>query len=151
MRAAPPVQMRCGRSALWSVAVTVLGGAAFGTLLGWLAWHAGAGAAQLRLTIAGAALLTGAWSWRRLARAPQRVLAWDGQAWWLDGVPGWPQRMMDTGGWMLLRWRDEGGGLRWLPLVPAACGASAHLARAALLAHAEAPRRPARTLFERHG
>ncbi|ODU10737.1 MAG: hypothetical protein ABS84_01815 [Rubrivivax sp. SCN 71-131] len=151
MRAAPPVQMSCGRSALWAGGVAALVATALATVPAWLAWHAGAGAAALGLTLLGAALPPGTWVWRTLARAPRRLLAWDGRAWQLDGAPGRPERMIDGGGWMLLRWHDETGGTRWLPLVTRTCGASAVLARAALLAHAAASRHATPTRPERHG
>ena len=79
------------------------------------------------------------------------VLAWDGSTWRLDGAAGWPDVTMDCGGWMLLRWRGEDARAHWLPFQPDACGASAHLARAALRAHGGRTQVAAQSPVERHG
>jgi hypothetical protein len=151
MRAAPPVQMNVGRSAAWALGVAVLRGGALATLLGWMAWHAGLASLPVRLAIAALALAIGVASARSLMRAPQGLLAWDGASWRLDGAPGGPERVLDAGGWLLLRWHGEDGRVHWLPLVPGRCGASAHLARAALLAHGLGPARAKGKALWRHG
>ncbi|GAB1387884.1 MAG: hypothetical protein AMXMBFR78_32910 [Rubrivivax sp.] len=151
MHAAPPVQMPCGRSARWALGATLLAACACASLGGWLAERAGIAGLPLAAVVLGAALLAAARVGPRLARAPQRRLAWDGSTWRLDGAAGWPDVTMDCGGWMLLRWRGEDARAHWLPFQPDACGASAHLARAALRAHGGRTQVAAQPPVERHG
>jgi hypothetical protein len=135
MRGAPPVLMACGRDAAWSWLVGVLVAATTTTLFGWILWHAGVAAAMAWpaavFVASGAGVLAG----RQASRLPLARLAWDGHAWQLDGASGRLAVMIDAGDWLLLRWRDARG-TRWLPLSPRRCGAPAHLARAAVHAHA---------------
>ena len=82
---------------------------AFALLGAWIAWHL----AMAPLLVVSLAALLGLWlGW--MALLPMRgMLRWDGQAWWhgphseaahpLHSV----DLMMDLGGWMLLRARDE--------------------------------------------
>lgn len=135
MRGAPPVQMACGRDAAWSSFVALVAASAMASLGGWLAWSGPLPVPVAWAVTLAAALCVGMLVWWHADRAPAARLAWDGQAWQLEGASGELAVMIDTGGWMLLRWRG-GNGVRWLPLAPRRCGAPAHLARAAVHAHA---------------
>ncbi len=142
MRAAPPVQMACGRDARWSAAVAALTALSAATGVAWAGWQAAwPPALQWALAAAIAAAL-GGWTWRRLERQPQRRLVWNGSAWALDEVPANVELMIDLGDWLLLRVTTAAGGRAlWLPLGFGNRGASPstsarHLCRAALLAHA---------------
>lgn len=135
MRGAPPVLMACGRDAAWSWLVGVLVAATVATFVVWILWHAGVAAAATWPAVvfaAGGAGVVAGWQARR---QPLARLAWDGHAWQLDGASGRLAVMIDTGDWLLLRWRDARG-TRWLPLSTRRCGAPAHLVRAAVHAHA---------------
>lgn len=150
MRAAPPVQMICGPDRQWAAAVALPAGLAAGVTLHWVCWHAGLGLVPALAATAVAALGAGAWAWRRTLRVPARTLGWDGSVWRLDARPGSVIPKLEVGDWRLLYWRDEGGAC-WLPLSLSRCGAPAHLARAALRAHA-LPRLSHRgDGLERHG
>ena len=93
-------------------------------------------------------------AWRRAAPSEPPRLAWDGQAWQLDGRAGRVRVALDLGGWMLLHFRadqradaavqgDTGGAARdgWLPLSLAA-GAWAPMRSALYAAAAPAGERP---------
>ena len=149
MRGAPPVLMACGRDAAWSCLVGVLVAATAATLSVWILWHAGVAAGIAWLPGLFAAGTAGVLAYRHANRLPLAQLAWDGQAWQLDGASGRLAVMIDTGDWLLLRWRAVQGS-RWLPLSPRRCGAPAYRVRAAVHAHAgTAPRRTA--ALDAHG
>ena len=63
------------------------------------------------------------------------VLAWDGQAWWLDGQPVTASLQLDLSVGLLLRVRSAGG-QRWLGISRAEAGAAWHRLRVAVQAHA---------------
>jgi toxin CptA len=94
-----------------------------------------AGVGLLGLLAAGAWSLAAPFGWRQLAafaavlacglvaalawlRSPTGVLRWDGQGWgWEEGAAvaaGQPEITLDLQSRLLLRWRPEGGGARWL-------------------------------------
>ena len=135
MRGAPPVQMACGREARAAVAVGLLSATAAAAFFGWLGWHAQWPSGLIVATMAAAALLAGAAGGWRVKRAGERRLAWDGRTWALDGIAGEVGVMVDVGSWLLVRHRSVDA-VVWLPLRLRSCGASVHLARAALQAHA---------------
>jgi hypothetical protein len=143
MRAAPPVQMACGRDARWSAAVAALTALSAATGVAWAGWQA-AWPPALQWTLAPAvAAALGGWTWRRLERQPERRLVWNGSAWTLDEAPADVELMIDLGDWLLLRVTTAADGrARWLPLDLRGRGGAApsssarHLCRAALLAHA---------------
>jgi hypothetical protein len=150
MRGAPPVQMACGRDAAWSWFVGIVAAAAAASLWGWIAWH---GLTPADAVVPGtllAALCGGMLARRRAGQAPLARLTWDGRGWQLDGASGHLAVMIDTGGWMLLRWRGVQG-IRWLPLTPRRCGVPAHLARTAIHAHAGRPLPQGPAAPEPHG
>ena len=120
MRAAPPVQMACGRDRRWSATVAALTALSAATLAAWLGWQArwweGPPALQWTLAPAIAAVL-GGWTWHRLQRSPERRLVWDGSAWTLDEAPAQVELMIDLGDWLLLRVTTTADGRAlWLPL-----------------------------------
>lgn len=137
MRAAPPVQMVCGREARWHAAVMTLGAGAAASAAAWASsWFGQSPAcssAAAGLAAAGAAIL----AVRSNRSSTCETLVWDGQVWRLQGRPGSVDVMIDLGGWLLLQFHADGtSAVRWLPVNLAGCGAPAHLCRAALLAHA---------------
>jgi len=154
MHSAPAVAFQAGDGGAWRLLATA--GSALVTavvaawLQGWIdSWRVDAGLPTLSLpvvalSIAAAALLVAAWTWRQLTRPAPR-LAWDGQHWSLQptdpadpaddalgpAVPGQLSIRIDLGGWMLLQFSPDDGG----PSVWVAAGArSAGPARAALVA-----------------
>jgi hypothetical protein len=135
MRGAPPVQMACGRDARAAAAVGLLSATAAATIVGWSGWQLGGSLAFVLATVVVAALLGGLAGGWRAGRVGERRLVWDGRSWTLDGIPGGVAVMIDTGDWMLLRFRAARTN-NWLSLGLRTCGAPAHLARAALHAHA---------------
>ena len=150
MRGAPPVLMACGRDAAWSWLVGALVAVTAATFVVWILWHAGVDAATAWLAAVFAAGAAGLLAGRQASRLPLARLAWDGHAWQLDGATGRLAVMIDTGDWLLLRWRDARG-TRWLPLSPRRCGAPAHLARAVVHAHAGATMPRGTAAPEAHG
>jgi hypothetical protein len=142
MRAAPPVQMACDDDGLWQAFGRSLAALAMATAVAWIAAHAGQSplVTGLAAAVGAASALLATANPGRLARP--RQLRWDGRSWALDGAGGQVAVMLDLGGWLLLRFdADSASAPHWLPLDPAACGAPAQLARAAVHAHAGA-RRP---------
>ncbi|MFT3817617.1 MAG: hypothetical protein QM750_08340 [Rubrivivax sp.] len=143
MRAAPPVQMTCGRDTRWSAAVAALAALSAATLVAWALWQA-AWPLAWRWTLAlAAAVPLGGWVWHRIERSPERPLAWNGSAWTLDEAPAHVELMIDLGDWLLLRVTTTADGrAHWLPLGfsggrgAAPPSSARHLCRAALLAHA---------------
>jgi hypothetical protein len=159
MRAPPPVEYASGCGRAWRGALSLLVGAAVAVPLAW-GWPYAALSASFpdggrsgafsvwrvdpavqEAFAAGIGAVVGAafWRSRRVGRASERTLRWDGQDWVLfghragegEGQPGQPQRrgqvalMLDLGPWMLVRFSPdatgvEGGGAdAWLPLAEA--------------------------------
>jgi len=135
MRSTPAVSLACRDGGAWRALVIVLHGLAAAAVLAWLV-----GPAWALLSLPAVLLLLRV---RRPAGPAAPVLAWDGQAWLLDGVPGHPTLVLDLGMWLLLRFDAEGGSRLWLPVSPAAGGWSAW--RAALVASAGPPAAPGAT------
>jgi hypothetical protein len=119
MRAAPAVRVTVQPPAAARASVALLGGLALASAAAWLAGHAG-------------------WAW-----GPRRAseLAWDGQHWHCDGVPGRIGVQLDFHGCLLLRFvPGTTGRARWLLPHRAAAGAHWHALRVALFAgRPEAP------------
>ena len=111
-----------GDGGAWRWAVAVLHAVAAGVVLAWRIepWTL---LIAIGLLAAGAMTLRGRVSVR---------LAWDGQAWSLDGRPVSAVIALDLGGWMLIALRDAGGFRHWLPLSPGRAGAAWPALRAAL-------------------
>ena len=144
MPSSPAVSLACRDGGAWRAAWAVLHGLAVASLAAWLVHPAGA---LLWLPV-----MALAWWWMPPS-GPLR-LAWDGQAWQLDGRAGRVRVALDLGGWMLLHFRadqradaavqgDAGGAARdgWLPLSPAA-GAWAPMRAALYAAAGPASERP---------
>lgn len=120
MHRAPPVSVRCAGGARWRCAQSLLPALAAAAFCGWAAGRLGSGEAltvATALAAAGAAALAGLWGWRR-SRVAASLLAWDGVAWTLDGMPARPQVRIDLDGWLLLRVAPEPGPLRSRPWGP---------------------------------
>ena len=140
MRGAPPVRVLCGPDARWHrLEQAVLAGSA-ATAVGWLAWQGGWDRAPLAAVALLAGLLAMLVIVRVQRRRPAVVLEWTGERWLIDARPGLPHLRVDLGSWLLLHVAGDGAH-RWLALDLAHCGAPPHLVRAALFAHAAAPRR----------
>ena len=90
-------------------------------------WWGAAAASLSAAAAAGVAL-------RGLARAPIE-LAWDGQAWWLDGQPVSASLQLDLAAGLLLRLQSTSG-QRWVGISRAEAGAAWHRLRVAVQAHA---------------
>jgi hypothetical protein len=138
MRGAPPVHLACGRDTPWRLWVRGLSAVTATTLAVWLG-----GALELPGAVT-AMLAGGAGGSAWLVASPWagplsvRQLAWDGQRWTLQGLPGDVDVMFDLGAWVLLRFRASGT-TRWLAVTLGRCGAPTTLCRAALMAHAGRP------------
>ena len=109
MRPAPPLALQCSPSRAWRLSCTAVGTASGLALAAWVAghleWPLAALLAALAATAAGGAALG------RFVAGPRvgAHLAWDGQRWWVDGVPGDLQLMLDLDRWLLLlRHRPHG-------------------------------------------
>jgi hypothetical protein len=138
MRAAPPVTVHGTGGAGWRATRALLPGLTACVLLFWALQRLALVEAPWDLAaalVAGLAATVPAW---RLAAPRTATLAWDGQAWLLDGQPGTLRLMVDAGGWLLLR-----HGRRWLALAAADAGAQWHALRVAV--HAQGPVRAAAT------
>lgn len=135
MRCAPPVQMSCTRSARWQWLSAVIWGTAAGGIAGWAAlWFEWV--APVAASVA-AALVGAAMSGQVLGHRCDRLLAWDGTRWTLDGREGTARLAIDLGRWLLVRFDAAGAGIGrtcWLPVELGAAGAPAHRCRAALVA-----------------
>jgi hypothetical protein len=155
MPSSPAVSLACRDGGAWRAAWAALHGLAAASLAAWLVHPAGA--------LLGLPVMALAWWWMPPS-GPHR-LAWDGQAWRLDGCAGQARIALDLGVWMLLDFRadqpadgagndvvhdaghDAAPGARrnaWLPLSPAA-GAWAPLRAALYAAAAPASARPSVT------
>jgi len=129
MRAAPPVSLRCSGGHWWrglQTALATLAAAACGVwALQWMQQAAGWAA----VPAVGVAL--GCW---RLAAPAPVDLAWDGQRWTADGLPGRLDVMLDVGAAMLLCLRPEppaGRRRRWIAVSAAEAGPSMQALRVA--------------------
>src|SRR5690349_11236425 len=116
MHAAPSVSYPVGRSpfAAWALAAIGLLGLAAASAYALTSadfnWR--------HMAVLGAVVACGglaAGSWRA---SPQGVLAWDGTGWqWQEGgsvLTGQPEIALDLQARMLLRFRPDGAGVRWL-------------------------------------
>ncbi len=124
MHGPAPVSLdAAGDGGAWRWAVAGLHGLAAAALLAWrpTPWTALAALLLILLALR---------IWRQTPVAQR--LAWDGQAWQLDGRPVRPTVTLDLGGWMLLQLRGAGFVSSWLPLSPARAGGDWPALRAAL-------------------
>jgi hypothetical protein len=140
MRSAPPpIEALLGDARPERLTVVALYAIALGTLAGWLA------AGRLSLTgnslsalavIAASALsgmVLGALIGWRIWRPPSGFLRWNGHVWTLDRVVGSVETRLDSGNWMLLRFRTPGRRSIWLGLHATDQGSRWHGLRVALL------------------
>jgi toxin CptA len=141
MHAAPSVSYPVGRSpfAAWAHAALGLAGLAVAGV--WILQSAGFGwrqAAALAAVAACGSLALSAW-----LRSPQGVLRWDGLGWqWEEGglvASGSPEIALDLQSRLLLRWRGEGSGTRWLWLEKESDSAHWDALRRAVYSRASAP------------
>jgi len=115
MHSAPSVSYPVGRSpfAGWASAGLALLG-----LLVAGGWTLQSGFGWRQLAAFATVLACGALAWHGWLRSPCGVLRWDGLAWsWEEGgavAPGRPELALDLQSRLLLQWRPEGGGARWL-------------------------------------
>ncbi|MDP2006343.1 MAG: hypothetical protein Q8K45_11760 [Rubrivivax sp.] len=127
MRAAPPVSVRCNGGTVWKLVQAGLFALAAGVAAAWGLAHLGMSMAWALGPCAAAAAL--AW-W--LSAGRDVALAWDGQRWTADDVPGRLEVMIDLGGWLLLRLRPGAGGRhRWVAVAAREAGPALHGLRAA--------------------
>jgi len=134
VRAAPAVSVRCSGGMVWRVLRVGLMALAAGSLAAWGLGHAG-----LPVAWALAGLIVSALAaWPLVHEAPVS-LAWDGQRWTADGVPGELGVMIDVGAGLLLRLRPDERYLpsRWIAVTAREAGPAMHALRAA--AYARAP------------
>ncbi len=133
MRTAPAVSVRCTGGPLWRAWCAGLPVLAASAVVSWACLHAGLPglAAGAAVCVAGS-LAAWAW-WRRPSQ--DRMLAWDGRQWSVDGHPGTLAVMLDLGGWLLLRLRQGGRmSTRWVPVSAHEAGTAWHGLRAAVFA-----------------
>jgi hypothetical protein len=132
MRAAPPVSVRCDSGVPWRLVQSGLMALASAVAVDWVLAHAAASPAPALGVLAG----VGALAWRLTATQHFR-LAWDGDCWTVDGVPGRLDVMMDLGGWLLLRLRPTAAGhSRWAAVTAREAGPALHGLRVAAYSHA---------------
>ena len=128
MRAAPPFSLRCCGGLPWRLLQTVLPALAAAASAAWLL-----GLAELPLAASSLAALVAAFlAWRH--SVPHEVrLAWDGQRWTADDVPGRLDVMIDLGRFLLLRLQPEArGAARWIAVTALEAGPALHGLRAAV-------------------
>lgn len=135
MRTAPAVSVRCQGGASWRLAQSGLYALAAAVLAAWSLAQSGFSPAWAIVPAA----VCGALAWR-LCAGGDVTLAWDGQRWTADGVPGALEVMLDLGSWLLLRLRPAVGRQRWIAVSQSGAGAALHGLRAAAYAR---PPRPA--------
>ena len=116
MHAAPSVTYPVGRSAFAGLLSAATGAAGLVAILLWAWFSPGFGARQAAaLAVLAASCAFGWQAWRR---SPQGNLRWDGSAWqWEEGgeaTPGQPELALDLQSRLLVRWRGDAGGTRWL-------------------------------------
>jgi hypothetical protein len=132
MRAAPPVSVRCTGGPGWRAVQAGLAALAAAVTVFWLMAHAEKAPAVAGALAAVTGLCAAALAWRG-SRAAARMLAWDGQRWTLDGLPGGLDVMIDLDTWMLLRLRPETGPRgRWATVSAREAGPAWHGLRAAV-------------------
>jgi hypothetical protein len=133
VRTAPPVSVRCSGGVAWRALRVGLPALAAGALAAGVLGHVGAAAVLALAVMAVAALV--AWP---LTRTLPVALAWDGQRWTADGVPGALDVMIDLGAGLLLRLRptERRTAPRWMAVTASEAGAAMHALRAAAYAHA---------------
>ena len=131
MRTAPPVSVSCSGGVVWHAVRAGLPALAVGALAAWALGHAGWSAIPALAATLVAALV--AWP---LTRTVPVALAWDGQHWTADGVPGALGVMVDAGAGLLLRLQPAGRGLhsRWVAVTAREAGPAMHALRAAAYA-----------------
>ena len=131
MRTAPPVSVRCSGGAAWHALRAGLPALTAGALAAWALGHAGWPTSPGLAVVLLVALL--AWP---LTRPATVSLAWDGQRWQADGMPGALSVMIDAGAFLLLRLRPEGRreGSRWIAVTAREAGPAMHALRAAAYA-----------------
>ncbi|MCW5632628.1 MAG: hypothetical protein KIT17_04760 [Rubrivivax sp.] len=144
MRPAPLLALRCPPSRSWQVLCMALGSIAGAAFAGWAAGHL-----ELAPSATGVALVAGVAAgllYGRTAAGPARAtdLAWDGEAWRVDGEAGTLQVMLDLDRWLLLRWRAGGGAgrphRRWVVVCRSGQAAGdVHALRAALYSRPPEP------------
>ena len=134
MRTAPPVSVRCSGGVAWRALRVGLPALAAGALAAGVLGHAGWSTVPALAVMAVAALV--AWP---LTRPLPVALAWDGQRWTADGVPGVLDVMIDLGAGLLLRLRPAERRMapRWMAVTASEAGPAMHALRAA--AYARAP------------
>ena len=139
MHAAPAVSVRCSGGMAWRALRAGLAALAAASLAAWGLGHAGLPAAWAMVLLIAVALAV----WPLVRTAPLS-LAWDGQRWTVDGVPGALDVMIDVGSGLLLRLRPDERRLpsRWIAVTAGEAGAAMHALRAA--AYARAPANPPR-------
>lgn len=139
MHAPPSVSYPVGRSLF---AAGVYGLAALAGLAAVAAWSLQTPfglrqVAALAAVLACASLASHAW-----LRAPVGRLRWDGAAWhWQEcgaEVPGHPEIALDLQSRLVLRWRGEGGGTRWLWLAQSSAPSHWEALRRAVYSRASA-------------
>jgi hypothetical protein len=125
MHAAPSVSYPVGRSPF---AGWVLAGLWLAGLLAAGAWSLQSGSGWRQLAAFAALVACGSLAWHGWLRSPRGMLRWDGAAWtWEEGgsvLAGHPAIALDLQSRLLLRWRADGAGTRWLWLEQAS--ASSH-------------------------
>src|SRR5690606_33905339 len=108
------------------------------------AWALQAGAFGWRQALALVAVAACAgFAFRRWLRSPRGALHWDGAAWWWEqgalAEAGRPEPALDLQSVLLLRWRADEGGLRWLWLERKSDVSHWDAPRRAVYSHASAP------------
>ena len=116
MHAPPAVSHPAGRSAVaagLALALWLLGA---GVIAAWTMLTREPGLPHAAAT--GAVVASGAFALVAWSRSPVGVLGWDGSGWMWHGPhgaqPGRPELALDLQQLLLLRWRPEAGGTRWL-------------------------------------
>lgn len=131
MHAAPPVSVRCSGGVGWRALRAGLPALAAGALAAWALGHAG-GPTLAALAVMVVAVGV-AWP---LTRSVPVVLAWDGQRWTADDVPGTLDVMVDGCAGLLLRLQPEGRrrSSRWVAVTGREAGPALHALRVAAYA-----------------
>lgn len=140
MHSAPSVSYPVGRSAFAGRAALALGAAGLAVIALW-SLQAPFGWRQLAALAALLACAGLAWdAWRR---SPAGLLRWDGLEWtWEESglaAAGQPELALDLQSRLLLRWRPEQGGARWLWLERESAASHWDALRRAVYSRANAP------------
>ena len=140
MHAAPSVSYPVGRSAF---AAGLYGALALLGLLAVSAWALQSPTGWRPLAGFAAVLATAALAWLGWRRAPSGTLRWDGALWhWEEPgavCTGQPELALDLQSRMLLRFRPDAGGARWLWLERASAPSHWDALRRAVYSRASAP------------